>query len=282
MASAYNHSTALQMAHLSSAAYCDSSVIKNWSCGPDCSAVSVAGPVLVSYLSDLNLQAYTVAMPNNEAAVVFRGTVASSIKDWILNLNVSKVQNYEKCSACGVEGGFLHGWRSLEPSILSNLKTLGFGPGSTLHVTGHSLGAAMATLAALELKGKGYRVATQYTFGQPRVGNAAFANLFQSTLGAAGQFRVTHYHDPVPHVPLVKMDFYHTTTEVWYNEANTQYTVCTGGESPTCADSTPWYDFWAVEDHLHYMGITIDGATCSLGGRKQYAADQGVIRLAPE
>ena len=269
------------MAHLSSVAYCDSSVIENWSCGPDCSAVSVNGPAKVTYLSDLNLQAYTVALPNNEAAVVFRGTVSTSIKDWILNLNVSKPSDYDKCAACGVEGGFLHGWRSLEPAILTNLQSLGFGPGSTLHVTGHSLGAAMATLAAFELADKGYRVATQYTFGQPRVGNAAFANLFQSTLGASGQFRVTHYHDPVPHVPLEDMGFYHTTTEVWYNEANTQYKVCDGGEDPTCADSTPWYDFWDVKDHLHYMGITIDGAYCTAGERAPVPPGEKV-KLGPQ
>jgi hypothetical protein len=243
--------------------------------------VPTSSAALVTYLPSLDLQAFTVAMGGGSAAVVFRGTISTSIKDWILNLNVSKVSNYDKCAACGVEGGFLHGWRSLEPSILSNLKTLGFAPGSTLHVTGHSLGAAMAALAAFELVKLGYHVATQYTFGQPRVGNQAFAALFQREMGATGQYRVTHYHDPVPHVPLESMGFYHTTTEVWYNEANTQYRVCSGGEDPTCADSTPWYDFWAVEDHLHYMGITIDGATCTVGGRPHILEDEGLIQLHP-
>ncbi len=237
---------------------------------------------MVTYLPSLNLQAYTVALPGNEAAVVFRGTVASSLKDWILNLNVSKPADYDKCAACGVEGGFLHGWRTLAPAILRNLQTLGFGPGSTLHVTGHSLGAAMATLAAFELADKGYKVATQYTFGQPRVGNKAFANLFESKMGAQGQYRVTHYHDPVPHVPLQRMGFWHTTTEVWYDKTNSKYTVCTGGEDPSCANSTPWYDFLAIKDHMEYMGILIDGATCTLGGRVQYLEDEGGVRLGAD
>src|SRR5262249_54451343 len=50
-------------------------------------------------------------------------------------------------------------------------KVLGAKP---VWLTGHSLGAALATLAAARWAA-GHRVQGLYTFGSPRVGNAAFA-----------------------------------------------------------------------------------------------------------
>lgn len=67
-----------------------------------------------------------------------------------------------------------------------------------LVITGHSLGAALATLAASDFKNRAPKLVT---FGSPRVGDAAFASLF------AGQ-QVTRYvdcADIVPRVPLVSV-----------------------------------------------------------------------------
>lgn len=51
-----------------------------------------------------------------------------------------------------------------------------FGKTLPVRVTGHSLGGAMASIAAFELKADGYIVATVHTAGAPRVGNPAFVN----------------------------------------------------------------------------------------------------------
>lgn len=45
-------------------------------------------------------------------------------------------------------------------------------------VTGHSLGGAIATFAALEIRHSGYNVDHFYTFGCPRVGSSRFAKYF--------------------------------------------------------------------------------------------------------
>ena len=72
---------------------------------------------------------------------------------------------------------------------------------NTLQVktTGHSLGAAIANLAAMDFVRAGYDVSL-YNFGQPRVGNKAYAVYTGALLSE--QYRHTHYKDIVPHVPV--------------------------------------------------------------------------------
>lgn len=69
-------------------------------------------------------------------------------------------------------------------------------------ITGHSLGGALATMAAARLIGDGVlepeEIAGVYTFGQPRVGDAAFAHDYAL---AGRHFRVVHDNDVVTRVP---------------------------------------------------------------------------------
>lgn len=62
-------------------------------------------------------------------------------------------------------------------------------PGHTIKITGHSLGAGIAQLVGMALIRDGLAV-HMINFGQPRVGDAAFAN-FANTVFPS-QFRVTH------------------------------------------------------------------------------------------
>ena len=66
----------------------------------------------------------------------------------------------------------------------------------------------MATLAATDIHANGtILVAGLTTFASPRVGNQAYAN-WTYTLPFES-FRITHYSDPVPHVPPVWAGFIH-------------------------------------------------------------------------
>ena len=58
--------------------------------------------------------------------------------------------------------------------------------------TGHSLGGALATLAASR-----HAPTALYSFGSPRVGDEDFV----STLAAVPAYRVVHHQDLVPHLP---------------------------------------------------------------------------------
>merc|ERR1712135_75773 len=67
-------------------------------------------------------------------------------------------------------------------------------------VTGHSLGAALAGLAALSLESYGYQIEEVYTFGMPRTGDAIWAKDFNARFSDRF-FRVTHHEDPVVQIP---------------------------------------------------------------------------------
>jgi len=73
--------------------------------------------------------------------------------------------------------------------------------------TGHSLGAALATLAASR-----YQTAGVYTFGSPLVGNQSFAAAFNAVFhdGAGSRsFRYVNDHDVVTQVPPGPLAFPH-------------------------------------------------------------------------
>lgn len=75
--------------------------------------------------------------------------------------------------------------------------------------------------------------------------------------GQVTYFRITHWRDPVPHLPLEAMGFEHDPTEVWYNADSSSYSVCSSsdGEDPSCSDSLA-FDL-SIPDHLTYMGYPI-------------------------
>ncbi|MFW5830216.1 MAG: lipase family protein [Planctomycetota bacterium] len=72
----------------------------------------------------------------------------------------------------------------------------------TIHCIGHSLGGAIATLAANHISKSNYGRAILYTFGSPRVGNQTWAGQLTAQLGAANIYRVYHRSDVVSMVPM--------------------------------------------------------------------------------
>jgi len=95
----------------------------------------------------------------------------------------------------GFHGALEEVWSKLQPR-LDALRTSSSLPSRprTIWLTGHSLGAALATLTACRLDGG---VQGLYTFGSPLVGDEAFAN----TLRAANAFRIVNNNDVVTCVP---------------------------------------------------------------------------------
>jgi hypothetical protein len=123
------------------------------------------------------------------ALLSFRGTQPDNYKDLITDLRANLVAWPE--SAGQVHNGFAVALRALRPPILEWIEAKK-PDRSKLILTGHSLGAAMATLAATI-----WRPEWLVTLGSPRVGDAAFIG----TVVATHKVRFVDCCDAVTDVP---------------------------------------------------------------------------------
>lgn len=154
----------------------------------------------------------------------------------------------QKCDGCMVHTGFYRSWINTREAILADLTTtLEQYPDYALTFVGHSLGGAVATLASLDLKARGYdpRVTT---FGEPRVGNEAFNRYIDwrfdltsnTTVYQNSSFRrVTHADDPVPLLPLEEWGYHMHAGEIFIKKPDLSPDVadvhhCVGDEDRDC------------------------------------------------
>ncbi|KAM0281916.1 hypothetical protein ACHAQH_003261 [Verticillium albo-atrum] len=126
-----------------------------------------------------------------------------------------------KCDNCTVHQGFLESWQQARNLVLPELKALKEQyPEYPVQLVGHSLGGAVAMLAALELRvSLGWEDLLVTTFGEPKVGNQQLCDyvdaVFELDAEAAGGAdpekrvyrRVTHADDPVPLLPLTEWGY---------------------------------------------------------------------------
>lgn len=133
----------------------------------------VAGFVATKIISNVvdDTEGFVGYLPSdNSIYVVFRGS--ESIRNWITNLTVAKKSytTFSDCTNCQVHAGFYTATQDVYPAVLSEVKILrNLYPTASIKTTGHSLGAALAQLTAMELIHSGYTV-SMINFGQPRVG----------------------------------------------------------------------------------------------------------------
>ena len=168
----------------------------------------------------------TVACPDTDTQVLvldevdyvvvaFRGT--SNVRDFITD-----AQFFRKLlviEANGDRAEVHHGFLDAYESVIADLGhyLTSMVAQRPVFITGHSLGGALASLAALELKHQGFAIAQIYTFGQPRVGNGAFKRLYDFALGES-TFRVVFQEDivaRVPHLPGLADPYRHAGVEVF-------------------------------------------------------------------
>ncbi|KAF2197958.1 alpha/beta-hydrolase [Delitschia confertaspora ATCC 74209] len=154
---------------------------------------------------------------NNLTILSFRGS--ASIQNWLTNLDLSTIPT-DLCPGCTAHSGFWSSWLESRTGVLDAIKTAAReNPGYKLIVTGHSLGGAIATLAAAELRNSGYETAL-YTFGAPRIAGPKLSSFISQQPG--GNYRVTHWNDPVPRLPPIPMGFVHVSPEYYIDKGNNQ------------------------------------------------------------
>merc|ERR1711916_410629 len=106
-------------------------------------------------------------------------------------------------------------------------------PDYSVTVTGHSLGAALGWLTAMELRQSDVTNLNMYNMGSPRVGNDEFAAWVASFKDI--NYRFVHSADIVPHVPPNSFGFHHIATEVWETEDGVLHTCNGSGEDESCS-----------------------------------------------
>lgn len=142
------------------------------------------------YEPTLDLSARIIKL-SSKTILVFRGTI--SLRNWLVDL-------YAFPNALGIHTGFYNAWMLLRRRVLAELPH-----DKPIYVTGHSLGGALAVLAAQYVSPEAI-----YTFGQPRVAHP------DALLSNAPHFRIVDKEDIVPHVPGLLAGYRHRGELVFF------------------------------------------------------------------
>jgi hypothetical protein len=200
---------------------------------------------------------------DNAIHVSFRGS--SSTRNWLTDAYCVKTPytTFPECNA-EVHKGFFQAEQTVFPQVLNEVKKLKSQfPSYTVKVTGHSYGASMAQLTAMDLVANGVSVKQMYNFGQPRTGTKAFSDCTGKKMGNSDVYRFVHNKDDVPHLPTIGyMDYWHVCTEV-FEDVSGKVKVCDSScEDPSCSDQFEGKEL-NPDDHMYYLGIhmTCDGVS---------------------
>jgi hypothetical protein len=231
--------------------------------------------------------------PSREIVVAFRGTY--SVANAIVDLSTVP-QEYvpypapgggggggdeddddgekgPRCANCTVHMGFMASWRNAREVVMPVLREVrGKYPGYGVRLVGHSLGGAVAGLAALELKlAERWEDVVVTTFGEPRVGNDKLVEYFDRAFGLEEEHgegltyrRVTHVGDPVPLLPLTEWGYHSHAGEVYIGKSGLQpgpedLRLCHGDNDPACIGGAE------TEDWVHRAVEVIKGQETTEG-----------------
>ncbi|KAM0335621.1 hypothetical protein ACHAQA_000670 [Verticillium albo-atrum] len=201
-----------------------------------------------------------VATDDVARTIVLTVRGSANIRNWISNILFAFVGCTDLTSGCKVHTGFNNAWREIRtPAIAAIKKARAANPGYTVIATGHSLGGAVATIAAAYLRAKESVPVVLYTYGSPRVGNDRFAAFVDAQAGA--EYRLTHGADPVPRLPPIILGYRHTSVEYWLQGKSSDFVdytvgdirVCEGGANIHCNGGSFGLD---IEAHTYYLQDT--------------------------
>lgn len=249
---AYDESIAKRGVNLSQSSYCVSS-IEQWNCTSCDSTMKLE--YVIEEEDSRALQGFDTI--TNTIFTSFRGS--SNIHNWIENIQIRKISPYND-SSIEIEKGFFKAYNFVKPQMIENLGILkNKYKTKDLFITGHSLGAAMATLMSYDIMTAltEYNIKYFVNFGSPRVGNKEFVESFNSY--NISSYRVTHNYDMVPHLPEEFLGYSHISNEIWYNEQNSEYKICDDDkeEDNSCSNSCAPLYCTSTSDHLYYLNVSM-------------------------
>ncbi|CAM4033635.1 hypothetical protein GCM10009799_22360 [Nocardiopsis rhodophaea] len=160
-------------------------------------------------------QAY-VAGNAKVVVVAFRGTEPSRLRDWLADAEGLLAPDPNGKGM--VHMGFNNALDAVYPQVLNAVSEMR-GNGQSICITGHSLGGALAMLAAARMRFGDSRLLADgvYTFGQPRTCDPLMARAFDREFKGR-MFRFVNNSDIVPQLPPEPV--YHHVDEEKYFDAD--------------------------------------------------------------
>ena len=155
---------------------------------------------------------------------VFRGT--SCATDVKIDIDQRRVQLFPDNPHILVHRGFCEQLQAIQSHMLMEIKQQN-SVIDVVHFSGHSLGGAVATLAAAVVAATGCRVIC-HTIGSPRVGNKAFIRWWSKLV--PDSVRIQNFKDPIPLFPL----------NGFYTHVHGALEINDSGAVPI-PDDIPWY-----------------------------------------
>ncbi|KAH8824755.1 Alpha/Beta hydrolase protein [Flagelloscypha sp. PMI_526] len=246
--------------------------LKNWTCGPACKANPTFQPAVAG--GDGGAVQFFVAgfWPDQKQIVLsYQGTDPTKFESILTDINILP-DSLDKTLFPGlpktaqVHGGFQDAFKASRNTIFPVIQQLMKDKGTKdIVVTGHSLGGALAQLAAmhiaLTIPGANVKL---FTLGCPRVGNMDWAKSVSQKV--PNNSRVNNQRDLVPIVPGRALGFSHPDGEVHLLDNNGKAVRCPGIDSTekSCTISTvPNILLGNIIDHLGpYNGIGIGTLSC--------------------
>lgn len=205
-AAQYEPTLATRLAHASLESYQSAAVVEKM-------AQTYWGPHCQVWFFNVESTQCALIANEEELVVCFRGS-ESKMEDWLVDLDFTLVP--------GPLGGLVHGgfydglslvWSSLDEVVRGLMAER---PRKLL-ITGHSLGGALATLAAAQWKADGQEVNAVYTYGQPRSGNNEFGRAYNLALRSRS-FRLVNNLDVVTRIPPRSVGYSHMGTLVYFDD----------------------------------------------------------------
>lgn len=170
--------------------------------------VTALGLTNYKQFSGSSTQAF-VAQDGTHRHLVFRGTESTNHIDWLRDAEFRPVT--------GVFGTMVHsGFRRALDEVWAGIVPHVNGTDRDLVISGHSLGAGLAVLAAGRLVSADHNVDHVYTYGSPRVGLKDFAAAYTAALGL-NTYRVINHIDIVTRVPLLIQNYRHVGRRMYFD-----------------------------------------------------------------
>jgi len=267
-------SSLLRPAQFARVAYCSSKAITAWSCGQPCQDLGSNVTFLQSGGDEGLIPLYFIAHDADDQSIVVahEGTDSKNIlsilndaKFGLVDLNATR---FPETAGKGIQvhSGFQQTFERTADGLLAGvMKALADTGEKKVVVTGHSLGAAIATMTGAMIK-NAVDPSVEVTvsgFGLPRGGNQEWADFLDSGVGVTF---MSNQNDPVPTVPPRFLGFQHSSGEIHIvDDSQKNFIACPGQDNENCATGNSLVDV-DVGNHKgpYFDDISFGHSACPL------------------